>query len=740
MASHSMVVSRCLQMCCSAMNVRNILGANCQSAAAHYTRLEMRLVAVFILSLPMVYAQTCVPSRILPTGNVSGSLDSASCQLSDGTDYSSYRLDLPTRGNLLMDLTSAADLVLILRSSTGAKLDSDASIHRAIEAGSYSVLVNGRTPGQAGAYSLKSKFSAEPGMMCTNFPNAGLNQTTAGTLGAAGCLMPDGTPYDGYWLTTFGSGSITVSVSSQDFATSLFLRDQDGHLLASNDSRISAPVEGDSRFQIVVATSGQTGEYQLTTSFQPADDETCRAQKTLSDSGSDTAAISATSCIATTTQSADYSYFNYYNLTVSTAGLVDLSVSSEDFIPTLYLLDEGGNLLAVDSGGGATTGQSQIRLQLMPGNYSVQVFSSIPAGGAYTLTYQLTPGAPQPCMPVPANPGETVAGVLSALSCRSSLGLSNLYAVTLPEAGTLDVDLNATSFSGRLAIRDSKDNLLILDEDVQGLGVSHVSADLPAGSYNIAAAANFGAGSYQVMSKFTAHEIPACTYVQDLNINGGYIQKLGPRSCRGADGQPVDLYQFTLPSDSVVAAIMTSSEIDGFLSITDASGNTLRSDDNSYGQGDPLIVQFLPAGTYQVAARAASNTVGGYYEVDLRTIDGGRPPFCGSKGKLDIGAAIAGNVNFAGCQYVDATFADIYQIDLASDTTIDLRLNSGDFDAYLVLLDAKGNVVDQDDDGGGDTNARINRPLDKGTYFVVAKPLGSYTAGGAYTLTRGAAF
>ena len=269
----------------------------------------------------------------------------------------------------------------------------------------------------------------------------------------------------------------------------------------------------------------------------------------------------------------------------------------------------------------------------------------------------------------------------------------------------------------------------------EGLGISQLTAGLPAGTYTIVAASATGSGSYQLTSQFTAKTIAPCNYVQPLNINGGYIQNLGPGSCTGANGQPVDFYQFTLPTDSVVAAFMTSSQVDGFLTMMDGAGNFLRSDNNSYGANDPMIVQFLPAGAYQVAARAAGSTVGGYYEVDLRTIPGPRPPFCASRGKLALGGSINGALTVASCQYIDGTFADVYQIVLASDTTIDLRLNSSDFDAYLVLLDAKGNVVDEDDDDGGGTNARVNELLAAGTYYVVAKPFSSYTSVGAYTLS-----
>jgi len=84
--------------------------------------------------------------------------------------------------------------------------------------------------------------------------------------------------------------------------------------------------------------------------------------------------------------------------------------------------------------------------------------------------------------------------------------------------------------------------------------------------------------------------------------------------------------------------------------------------------------------------------------------------------------------------YPDDTFADLYQIVLTDITALDLRLDSAAFDAYLVVLDSKGNVVDEDDNSDGGTNARITDTFDPGTYYVVAKPFSSYTSSGAYML------
>ncbi|MGD0776863.1 MAG: hypothetical protein ABSC05_28940 [Candidatus Solibacter sp.] len=43
--------------------------------------------------------------------------------------------------------------------------------------------------------------------------------------------------------------------------------------------------------------------------------------------------------------------------------------------------------------------------------------------------------------------------------------------------------------------------------------------------------------------------------------------------------------------------------------------------------------------------------------------------------------------------------------------------------------------VEEDDDRGGGTNARIASALPAGTYHIVAQPFGDYTSHGAYTLT-----
>ncbi len=702
--------------------------------------MRLAIAMVWAAFAAAVHGQDCAPVRLMASTTVSGSLDASSCLLSDGTAYQAYRLVLPDRGAVQIALGNTTNnLFLILRDGSGAQIASGLSIQQPIEAGSYLLLVNGQTPGQVGGYTIQTSFTPEPGMLCANFDSIGLDDSIAGWLGVSGCSLPSGTAYEAYSLTTLGSGALSVSVSSSDFTPVIIVRQADGTAVASGGA-VEAAVYAGTSYQILISTADVAGAYQVSTSFQPAATETCVPQATYSASGSDNSTVTNASCTATGADGG-LTYFTYYNLSLSAAGLADLSAASSDFIPTLYLLDQSGNLLASDSGGGGGTAPqsiAEIRTQLAPGNYTVEIVSTAGTGGGYAFNYQFTAGLPQACALNGGTPAGVLTGTLGAASCRDySLGLTDLYSVTLPAAGTLTATISSGAFPTRLAFRDSKDNLILRNEDDAGLGATQLSTELPAGTYTVAAAAISGAGAYQLTTNFTAQPVTPCTYIQPVDSNGGYIADLGEGSCQGANGQPLDLYQFTLPEAGVALAVMTSSQVDGHLTLTDASGNFLRSDENSYAPGDPLIIEYLPAGTYQLQANAAATTAGGYYEVDVRTTAGPRPPFCIPQAGLTAGGSVNATLTYTSCQYTDSTFADIYGFTLNAAATANLALTTTAFSGYLILLDGSGNVLTTGD-SGGTASASIQQALPAGTYYVVAKAepySGYYNSVGGYTLS-----
>jgi hypothetical protein len=114
---------------------------------------------------------------------------------------------------------------------------------------------------------------------------------------------------------------------------------------------------------------------------------------------------------------------------------------------------------------------------------------------------------------------------------------------------------------------------------------------------------------------------------------------------------------------------------------------------------------------------------------------GDRPAGCLPIGDLATGA-IQGSLNANSCQYNDDTFADLYRLQVTSPGNLNIEMDSDNLDAYLELLDDKGNLVDTDDDSAGGTNALLSTMVDIGTYYVVAKPfVNKGYVMGSYVLT-----
>jgi serine protease Do len=88
----------------------------------------------------------------------------------------------------------------------------------------------------------------------------------------------------------------------------------------------------------------------------------------------------------------------------------------------------------------------------------------------------------------------------------------------------------------------------------------------------------------------------------------------------------------------------------------------------------------------------------------------------------------------------DESFVDIYRVVLASRASLTVELQTGNFDAFLFLVDEM--LVDEitaDDDGGAGTNALIlDLTLDAGTYMILANSVFEGETG-QYTLTTSSA-
>lgn len=115
------------------------------------------------------------------------------------------------------------------------------------------------------------------------------------------------------------------------------------------------------------------------------------------------------------------------------------------------------------------------------------------------------------------------------------------------------------------------------------------------------------------------------------------------------------------------------------------------------------------------------------------------PPLCADcvAGTLRCGEPARGALEAGDCDFGDATFADVYRLEVLWPQEVSLRLRSEEFDAYLVLTDAACDLDDpvawsNDCDPGQSRDACFTLDLSPGIYYAIANSVdpgevGSYT-------------
>ncbi len=113
---------------------------------------------------------------------------------------------------------------------------------------------------------------------------------------------------------------------------------------------------------------------------------------------------------------------------------------------------------------------------------------------------------------------------------------------------------------------------------------------------------------------------------------------------------------------------------------------------------------------------------------------------CGlSVGTVTIASApgnssTSGALTSSSCKLGRGSYADRYQFVLGAMASVDILVSSTDFDAFLILRDNSDKLITSDDDFGPDTDARLNFPMNAGTYYILATTFEDDVVGN-YTVT-----
>jgi len=201
---------------------------------------------------------------------------------------------------------------------------------------------------------------------------------------------------------------------------------------------------------------------------------------------------------------------------------------------------------------------------------------------------------------------------------------------------------------------------------------------------------------------------------------------------------PLDLFRFrpgaTLGSFSTAQRILSSGGTHNFFDGGAAVGfSTGRPDgnggdgrqashwkDDALNGGQYIGIMDPTAGAEPMRITAADLRAFEAMGYQVGQQQGGDP--CTSATTISLGQELSGQLAASDCD-IDDFFYDFYTFSGTAGQQIAITLSSPDFDAYLLLLDQAGNLVDEDDDSGPGLDSRI--PGETG--FLSLPSAGTYT-------------
>ncbi len=169
-------------------------------------------------------------------------------------------------------------------------------------------------------------------------------------------------------------------------------------------------------------------------------------------------------------------------------------------------------------------------------------------------------------------------------------------------------------------------------------------------------------------------------------------------------------------------------------STLDAGGAALPGRAVTWTSADPTRVTVSVSGL-ATAVAAGTTTISATSEGRSATVNVVvTVPPCSQLRAITVGQTVASTLTNADCRLTDGSYSQKYELRLAAQTAVTIDMISTAIDSYLFLQNATtGAIVAQNDDDGGQRNARIEQLLPAGTYIVVAN---SFNAGefGAFQL------
>jgi hypothetical protein len=346
--------------------------------------------------------------------------------------------------------------------------------------------------------------------------------------------------------------------------------------------------------------------------------------------------------------------------------------------------------------------------------------------------------------------GATVGGSLddrdAVLGADDSQYRFEDYRFTARAGQRLEAIMRSDAFDTYLEIfragqEQADDGVLAFDDDGLGDGTnSRLRFTAPAnGTYTLRArtlsGVEGGAYNLSLAQRPDAPRAPRPTGIRLGQTLAGSIAMTDAEN--DDDGGRYDAFSFRARTGQRFAIAMKSKDTDSLDPVVHVGrmehGNFVeiaQNDDAGTGGLDSYLVFTAPSsGEFIIRATPLSAESTGDYTLSL---EDGPPALVATP--IAIGESRAGELTESDGVNDSGARADAYAFTATAGQRIEATLTSDVFDAYLELFNAAGESIDQDDDGGDDTDSRLITTIkDAGTYTLQVRAIGD-TLLGAYSL------
>ena len=437
-----------------------------------------------------------------------------------------------------------------------------------------------------------------------------------------------------------------------------------------------------------------------------------------------------------------------YTFTGNLGDRFAVEMNSTEIDPYLFLMNNVGRIIEFDDDGceglNAAIPSSGTLILPASGTYVIEATSfSESTEGGYSLTLTVGADTPQECSPIAF--GQSIDSDLSRSDARSvhRQSYADCYTFSAAEGDRVEVTLTSPDFDTYLYLVNPANQLIASNDDTSGNTDSRIPdsgsiALLDGGTHTIEVTSfhSSGFGSYSLAlvgaADSTALTCSTITPGQGITAN----LDVGDLSSRNRSGSRADCYSFLGEAGARLTIAMDSSDFDTYLYLMDAAGEVIDSnDDGGTGTNSIAIVTLPVTGGYIVEATSFGTDGEGSYTLSITPEAIPTPLVCSP---ISLGQRVEGTLdsNDGASQTRLGAQADCYTFSNSSDDQISISLSSEEFDTFLFLFDAEGEVLEFDDDGGAGSNSRISgREISASTIYTIETTSFYQGATGAYTLS-----